>query len=132
MLQPERLFESFFDDPKIIPSRLSKFAGDTLNNLTVNNGGGDYTALITLLTPLITNFQGEIGEVDVSFTIQKGTTLTVDGFIESFKNTMSTEEPFIARAVGGKGSSAYLEFYPQGVSEYAKANKTNMPTLAPG
>ncbi len=129
MQQSEKLFENLFDDKNIIPSRLSNFASDTLNNLTANNGGGSYTALISLLTPLITNFQGEIGEVDTSLNIQKGSTLTVDEFIKVFSDTMSSEEPFIARTLGGKGTAAYLEFYPQGVSEYTKPAKINMQTF---
>ena len=129
MLHSGRIFENFFDDSKIIPSRLSNFASDTLNNLIANNSTNEYDALIALLTPLLTNFQGEIGEVDSSLNLQKGLTLTTDEFIKQFADTMSSEEPFIARAVGGKGTPAYLEFYPHGVSEYSAVIKTNMPIL---
>jgi hypothetical protein len=129
MLKPERLFHNFFDNIKIIPERLSNFAQDTLNNLIANNAGGEYTALIATLQPLVSNFKGEIGQVDTSRNIQKGATLTVDEIMVNFKDSMSSEEPFIARALGGIDTAPYLEFYPAGIDEYSRANKTNMPVL---
>lgn len=129
MIQPSKLFDNFFDDKNITPNRLGNFAKDTLNNLTANNGSDNFTKLINDLTPLVNNFLAEIGDVDTSLNIQKGTTLTVDGVIDSFKETMSAEEPFIARALGGKNTPAYLEFYPAGIVEYTKAGKTNIPLL---
>jgi hypothetical protein len=129
MLNPEKLFDNFFDDKNIIPTRLLNFAKDTLNNLISNNGSKDYDIPIAVLSPLVANFQAEISGVDTSLTQQKGATLTVDEFIKQFANTMRDEEPFIARAVGGKNSPAYLEFYPQGISEYTRAAKTEISTL---
>jgi hypothetical protein len=49
--------------------------------------------------------------------------------MQQFKNTMSTEEPFIARALEGNNTPAYLQFYPQGVKEYSLASKTAMGVL---
>jgi hypothetical protein len=129
MIQQDRIFENFFDDPKIIPTRLSAFGDDTLNRITSANTGGDYTALITLLTAPLAALAAELGDVDVALAVQKGTTLTNDQQLEAFGKTMSSEEPFIARALGGKGSAVYLQFYPKGISEYTLANKTNMATL---
>lgn len=129
MVQAEKLFENFLDDIRITSSRLLNFANDNLNKLTVANGGGDYTALINTLTPLIAAFGEEVGSVDTSLTMQKGATLTLDQVLQNFKQTMSDEEPFIARALGGSNMPAYLQFYPQGKGEYGRATKTNMPVL---
>jgi hypothetical protein len=58
-----------------------------------------------------------------------GGTLTNDQVVESFAATMSEQEPFIAAALGGRVTPAYLQFYPHKISEYSQATKTQMPTL---
>lgn len=129
MVQAEKLFNNFFDDKNITPTRLTAFGNDCLNRLTSANGDGDYTTLINLLTDPLTDLNSELGDVDVALAVQKGTTLTNNQVMEQFGKTMSIEEPFIARAVGGKGTALYLQFYPKGISEYTSAIKTTMPTL---
>lgn len=124
------LFGNLFDDVKIISSRLLNFSNDHLNKLVAANGGGAYTSLINLLTPLIAALTAELGDIDTSLNLQKGATLTVDQLLTSFRTTMSQQEGVIANALGGFGTPGYLEFYPHGVSEYTKVNKTTMPTLA--
>lgn len=129
MIQNDKLFGNLFDDVHITPSRFLVFARNTLSALTVANTAAQFTALIALITPLINAVAAELGDVDTSLNVQKGSTQTNDQVLNSFAQTMSDEEPFIARAVGGKGSPAYLEFYPGGISEYSKATKTTMETL---
>jgi len=129
MIQQQKLFENFFEDPKITTTRLANFAGDTLNRLTSANGGGSYTSLINQLNDPLETLNNELGQVDTGVTVQKGATLTNNQVLEQFKQTMSNEEPFIARALGGNNTAAYLQFYPQGLAEYHRATKTNMTTL---
>ncbi len=129
MIFNERIFKNYFDDIKIISIRLTNFSNNLLNQLIAANNGGAYTALINRLTPALAAFQAELGEVNVSLNILKGATLTNGQVIRRFKTTVSEEEPFIARALGGKNTPAYLEFYPQGISEYLKATKNIMPVL---
>jgi hypothetical protein len=52
----------------------------------------------------------------------------VDDVMVQFKKTMSAKEGVIADLLT-KGSPAYLEFYPHGITEYSTANKTQMPVL---
>lgn len=129
MISTEKIFENIFDDVKIINSRFYNFSGDTLSKLTAADGGGDYTDLINLITPLIVTFGTEIGDTDVALTIQKGKTLTNDMVMAAFQFTMKEKQGVIANAVGGFDSAAYLEFYPQGLGEYTQCTKTQMPTL---
>ena len=42
---------------------------------------------------------------------------------------MSEQQGVIANALGGFTTPAFLEFYPNGVSEYTGATKTNLPVL---
>ena len=129
MLSNDKLFGNIFDDEKIIPSRLSAFTGNTIGRLTANNADGEYTELIELLQGLYTPFKDEIGDVDTSVNIQKGKTLTNDQVMENFQITMSTKKGVIADDLGGEDTPAFLEFYPHGQNEYAKATKEKMPTL---
>lgn len=130
MLDPQKLFENFFDDIRITTTRLYDFAIDCINRLTAANGiATKYQGLIDLLTPLAEAVGKELGDVDTGLNIQKGSTLTVDDFIAGFKTTMSAKEGVIADALGGRNTPAYLEFYPHGITEYRSATKTTMPAL---
>jgi hypothetical protein len=129
MFSEERLFENFFNDRRIINRRMYDFSFDSLNRLTAANGGGDYTTLITLITPLIVTFGTEIGEVDVALTIQLGKTMTNDQAKAAFGLTMKEKQGVIASALGGFTAPEYLEFYPSGLMEYTEARKSQMPML---
>ena len=129
MISPEKLFGNFFNDPRIINSRFYNFNLDCLSKLTAANGGGDYTELINLITPLIVTFGTEIGDTDVAITIQVGKTQTNDQVMAAFGLTMKIKEGVIADAIGGFGTPAFLEFYPNGYGEYTQCTKTQMPTL---
>jgi hypothetical protein len=129
MISEEKLFGNFFDDRLIINGRFYNFSLDTLNRLTAANGGGDYTTLIGLISPLIITFGSEIGDVDAALNVQLGKTMTADQVMVAFGLTMKEKEGVIANALGGFGSAAYLEFYPHGFGEYTRALKTDMPVL---
>jgi len=128
MIQQERLFENYFNDPKITSTRLANFASDTLNRLTAANTDGQYTSIITRIGNALEDLNTELGQVDIGVTVQIGTTLTNNQVMKQFKAAMSSQEPFIARALEGN-TPAYLQFYPQGITEYSTATKTQMPTL---
>jgi len=129
MFQPIKFFDNIFESTQITDVRLTNFAGDSLNRLTVQNTGGAYTSLITLLTPPYNAMQEIISSVDVALGLQKGKTLTLNEFIAYFKKTMSEQQGVIANILGGFATPAFLEFYPNGASEYSGATKTNLPVL---
>jgi hypothetical protein len=129
MIDQTKLFGNFYDDKNIINRRFYDFSTDSLNRLTAANGGGDYTTLITLITPLIVTFGTEIGDVDVALAIRLGKTLTNDQVKAAFGLTMKEKNGVIANALGGFGTPEYLEFYPSGIGEYTKALKSQMPAL---
>ena len=59
MLDNQKLFGNYFSEEKIIPARLLNFGNSTLNNLTVANNDGQYTALITALSGPLENLADE-------------------------------------------------------------------------
>jgi hypothetical protein len=122
MLSPERIFNNIFSDDTITTARLANFMQDTINRLTKANNSS-FASLINQLTPALEALHKELGNVDIAKTLQKGRTLLVDGIMDSFKKNMSNLEGVIAHALGGSNTAAYLEFYPQGITEYSKATK---------
>lgn len=122
-------FDNKFESNKITPQRLCDFSSDTASKMALHNSGGKFTAIIASLATATTALQNEINEVDTSLNIQKGATLTVNEVMNNFSKTMGDEEPFVARALGGSNTAAYLEFYPHKISEYTKASKEDMDTL---
>jgi hypothetical protein len=128
MLAPEKLFENFLADRKITSPRLANFGTDCLTRLTTANTTGEYTPLIATLTPLVATFNQELGDLDTTKAQQKGRTQTLQQQMAAFKKTMSAKRGVIADALGAD-SEAYLEFYPQGMSEYSNATIAQMPVL---
>ena len=127
--KPEMLFGNIFDDRKITPNYLARFADDAKAKLTDNNDTNEYDAVLTPLTAAIIPLRRELGEVDTTLNIQVGKTITVDAFIKVFKVYMGEKYIPIAAALGGDKTPAFLEFYPKGKSEYTNITKTKMPTI---
>ena len=129
MITDEKVFGNIFDNEDIIPSRLYLFADDTYGKFTAANKANIYTPILTLLLAPKDALKLEIGEVKSTLGVQKGSTFTVDTVIKGFKLYMSENEGVIAKAVGGKKTATFLEFYPNGVDEYSRATKTKLPAL---
>lgn len=125
--------ENFFDNPltskEITPSRLCNFADDSVAKLTEDNPNGIFTNLIADITKCSTDVQAELGEVQSTLAQQKGKTLTVNKFIIDFKTYMSDNEGVIAKAIGGKKSASFLDFYPQGLTQYNNVSKTKIEAI---
>ena len=126
---PNMLFGNIFDDVRITPNYLARFADDAKAKLTDNNDTNEYDAVLTPLTAAIIPLRRELGEVDTTLNIQVGKTMTVDAFISVFKGYMGEKYIPIAAALGGDKTPAFLEFYPKGKTEYTKVTKTKMPTI---
>lgn len=129
MISTEKLFGNIFSGDQITTVRLAAFCHDSLSRLTAGNQSDRFKSIINQITPALQNLQDELGDVDVSLTVQKGKTLTNNQVMASFKQAMREKEGVVADAIGGFDSTAYLEFYPHGLSEYTTANKTQMPVL---
>ena len=123
------LFGNIFDDRRITPNYIARFADDTVAKLTKNNESNEYDAVLNPLTAAIVPLRKELGEVDTTFNVQVGKTSTVDGFIVAFKGYMNDKYIHIAAALNGEKTPAFMEFYPKGKSEYTQITKTQIPTV---
>ena len=123
----EKLMKPFFVSGKIIPARLYNCGNYTLNQLIENNTGGEFDDIITELTTALDNLSIDLGDIDQRLNIQKNKTLSNDQVVDLFKTTMREKEGVIADKVGGFDTDAFREFYPEGVREYTRVTKTEMP-----
>ena len=125
----EQIFGNFFDNERITDLRLLNFGDDAQGRLAADNGDGRFNGVIANITNAGNVLRSEVSDVDVALSLQKGATLTTDKVLAGFKFTMSNSEGAIAYALGGRDTTAYLQFYPRGISEYTQATKTVMPLL---
>ncbi len=126
---PQMLFGNIFDEKRITPNYIARFAEDTQAKLTKNNENNEYDAVLIPLTAAIVPLRKELGEVDTTINVQVGKTSTVDGFIVAFKGYMNDKYIPIAAALNGVKTPEFMEFYPKGKSEYTQVTKTQMPTI---
>jgi len=129
MTTPDGLFGNLFDSNRINNDRLGIFTGDTIGKLSTQNTGNRFDAVLALLNASYPAFTGNVSGLDNALNLQKGGTMTVEGVMTLFKKTMSEQEPFIAVALGGRTTPAFLEFYPRKISEYSKARQNKMLML---
>jgi hypothetical protein len=126
---PEMLFGNIFDDNRITPNYLGRFADDTVAKLVQNNGANEYDIVLNPLQASMIPFRSELGQVDTTLNVQVGKTATVDSFINDFKTYMKANYMKIAVALGDDKTPAFNEFYPNGKTEYSNITKTRIPTI---
>lgn len=128
MINLTTLFKNHFGAKSISDDKLKVFSEDHLQRLTANNDGGVFTTLITETTTVHNQYFGQISSEATNRALQKSQTKVVDDIMASFKDEVSRREGLI-KSLFGKNSSTYIEFFPNGVSEYRSAKKANIETL---
>jgi hypothetical protein len=128
MINLETLFKNHFNTTKISDDKMQKFADIHLQRLAANNGGGEFTTLITDTTTAYTGYYGTITDEDTKFAVQQGLTITMNNAVEAFKKAVSQKEG-IVKGNFGKDSAEYQEFFPNGASEYSQAILANIEML---
>lgn len=133
MIKITRLFEDFFDDPAISIGELLRGAKDHIDRLKALNLpgqplAGQFTAMIATTEPKYDAYEEMVsGKVGAKAT-RVGATFTKDEAMKNFKKAVSDNEGLI-RAKFSKASAAYLEFFPEGVSQYSTATMENVLSL---
>ncbi len=126
---PNMLFGNIFDDRKITPTYLVRFADDTIAKLIQNNTSHEFDEILGALQHDMDPLRTELGIVDVNLNSQVDKTATVDEFIVDFKQFMKDKYVNIAAALGGEKATAFINFYPHGKTEYTTITKTKMLTV---
>ncbi|MBK9098699.1 MAG: hypothetical protein IPM14_11405 [bacterium] len=128
MINMETFFKNHFNTNKISDENLRKFAEIHLQRLSANNGGGDFSQMITDVTNAYSGYFGSITDEDTKFAVQQGLTIAVENAVANFKKAVSQKEGLV-RATFGKDSPQYQEFFPLGVTEYSQATLQNIEML---
>jgi hypothetical protein len=128
MINLIRFAINHFDTKEISDNSLKKFAEITWRSLIANNPAGVYDKLITDTGAAYTDYYGAISDEDSKSSIKEGTTLAMKQALRAFKEAVKRKEG-IVRGVFGLESAVYQEFFPLGLTEYARATLTNVETL---
>lgn len=121
------LFKNHFDTKEISDDNTKKFAEDHLARLVANDPGtfGPITAQVG---GAYTAYFGAIANEDTDRAVQQALTVQVDNATETFKGFVSSREGAVRDAFGEDGPE-YQEFFPQGKSEYARADRASIEQL---
>jgi hypothetical protein len=125
----DTFFSNFFDNPKITDFRFRNFMRDTRSRFLAANADNSRQPAIDLIDTVLPDLDRELGEVEATGNLGMGKTMNTDSVLLHFSHAMSEEAPFIQRALKNEEPGAYLEFYPNGLSEYNRITKEDAPML---
>jgi hypothetical protein len=119
-----------FDSVKNSDAELFSFATDHLDRLTAANTNGALSGMLTATRTALEAFTGATQREDTASNQRTGITGTMTEAKKAFADFASRKEGVIRDALGGsKTAPGYLEFYPQGVSEYRNASLETIEAL---
>lgn len=124
MLNLNILFKNHFSSRLISDNSIRKFAEVHLQRLSSNNGGGEFTQIITDTQHAFNSYFGSMSDEDQNYAIQQGLTISVTKVLKEFKLFISSSEGLV-RAQFGKKSAEYQEFFPNKMKEYWHLNLAN-------
>jgi len=127
-MQLKRFFINPFSKFRIGISKFRTFCENHIANLTANNGGGLFTAMIAETSNLYTSLFGAYQDEDIARAAQKSLTAAKDIIFVEFKDKVSQKEGTI-RGQFCEGTPEYLLFFPNGLSEYSNATMANVALL---
>ena len=121
MISITRLFENHFDDPQISAEELRQFAEDHLGKLkALPSLPAELAALLPPTQAAFDAFDAALSARTTLQAAQSGGTITKDEAVQLFRTTVRKREGRV-RDKFDKGSAAYAEFFPRGLTEYQKA-----------
>jgi len=124
MLDLNILLKNHFGSRLISDNNIRKFAEVHLKRLSSNNGGGEFTQIITETQNVFDSYFGSMSDEDQNYAVQQGLTISVTKVLKEFKLFISSSEGLV-RAQFGKKSAEYQEFFPNRMKEYWHLNLAN-------
>ena len=117
-----------FRQRRITKFRLRVYGQSVIEIITGKNTAGQYNSLITRLTASYIDFFGKISGELTDLAIQKAKTLIVDNIILQFEQKVH-QDYFVIGSKYNEDSPEFIEFYPNGMTEYNHINKTNFEMI---
>lgn len=125
MINLNRLFQNWFDDPEISVSELLSFAGDTRGRVAAHNSSGAFDILLPELDTNLGAAGGATGDEATQLAVRKAAVAAKRTLLEQIKGLISRRAGRVSDTFG-KGSPQYLEFFPQGITPYREMNETDV------
>lgn len=129
MIDLTKYFRILFMSPQISRERLRQFAESHIQRLTVNNPGGIYSAILAAITTAYSNFAGNLVDAATLEASSKALTLAKTNAQKAVHDKIRELEPFIDYTFRAN-RPVYLQFYPQGLTEYDAATNAVFQTIA--
>ena len=129
MVNLRKFLESPFKTLKASKPKLFKFYNDHLSRLkrAITNGE-PFSSLLSATETAVTNLKISLGDQSSSSALGESKTMTVDNVIKWFKSIIALREANILIHFP-LNSDIYKEFFPHGMTEYSKINKTTAENL---
>jgi|GEM_PF-2569132 len=128
MLNPIRLTNDIFSDPKLSDQKLRTYSDDHLIRLANNNPGGIYTGLITATTTAYTAYYGSMTNEAVIIAVSEGLTVAMNEARDLVLEELSKQQGLLT-FLFGDGSNIYQQFLPQGLTEYQRVALDNLSVI---
>jgi hypothetical protein len=113
---------------KITKNRLRIYGQSVIEIITGKNGSGQYDMLISRLTNSYIKFFGKISGELTDLAIQKAKTTIVNNIILQFEQKVH-KDYFLIGSKYEEGSPEFIEFFPNGKSEYDGISKTMFESI---
>jgi len=125
----DAFFSDLFDKNNIIDSRFQVFLRNLIAALINNNPDEAFNTVITDLTAVYTTYFGNFETKNVNIAERMGKTRNLDTISMLFVNAVRSKYSTI-EAVFAKGTPTYLEFFPNGLTEFSNISRANILTLS--
>jgi hypothetical protein len=129
MRQLFKYFQILFLSMQLSRERLKLFTEDHIQKLTANNPGGIFTAILTAVTNAYTAYYGDLSNEAVLDAVKQGKTVAMNASRDAVEKYIREGENLIAYTYRDN-PAVYQEFYPQGMTEYYKADLPTFGTIA--
>ncbi|MBK8658057.1 MAG: hypothetical protein IPN22_04085 [Bacteroidetes bacterium] len=128
MINPIRLTNNIFADPRLSDANLRAFSEDHLIRLANNNPGAIYSSLISDTTSAYNAYYGKMSSEAIQTQIKEGLTLTKNQSRTLAEAKVSQLQGLI-KFKWGETSAIYQEFYPQGMDAFYRAKDADLEVL---
>jgi len=125
----EMFYSNLFNVPRIIDSRLQIFTRYVIESLSLNNSNAVFTPTIDALKAAYGVYFGNYETKNISLAERKGSTSSLNEIVKSFADAVRTKHHAIAAAFP-EGSIVYIEFFPNGLTEFGNLTRGNILPIA--
>ncbi len=127
-MQFERLTRDLFTSDQYSRNELNLFTSDFISRYKKTANPVLPAAEMSLLESTYQKFKDGLGELSTKGAFQKGGTVSKQDAYDDVLDFIRTKEGII-KGTFKKGSAAYTEFYPMGLSQYHNASVEGMKVL---